>query len=193
MPGIRSLTPASAACAAALALVACGPATPGGPGPHDPRLDAAAGKIGRAVAGSRTYAGLVLDARRHTITVYRRPDRALDARIRAAAPHVKLVLRTAPYSLTQMRAAIRRVLADRAYWRHRRITINGAAARPTGTGVIVFVPDHPERARRELSGRYPRMPITVRKQTAVHPIWTGPAPTITVSGPLPPKSTVPGH
>src|SRR4051794_12507011 len=116
----RLLVIAALLCAATLAAAGCGSTEaaeprpdPTGTAPADPRLASAADTIQtRTAKGSRTFAGLVLDLRNHTITVYRVPDPALDARIRATAPGVRLVFRDASYSLAQMTTLIHQITAD---------------------------------------------------------------------------------
>lgn len=156
---------------------------------QDPRLAAAVDTIQtQAARGSKTFAGLVLNERNHTITVYRLPDPALDARIRAETPGVKTVFRDATYSLVQMNRFVRQITADREYWGTQGIHVNGAAPKPDGSGVLVFVADDPGAVHKRLSTRYPTMRLSLQKQTVVHPTWGGPLPAITVTGPLPSKS-----
>jgi hypothetical protein len=196
MARFRLLAAAALVCAAVLAVAGCGStqaaeprSDPIGSGTADPRLSAAADTIQTLTArGSTTFAGLVLDPHNRTITVYRLPDPTLDARIRAATPGVRIVFRDAAYSLVQMTALIRQITADQGYWRTRGIQINGAAPQADGSAVSVFVADNLDAARRELTGRYPAMRMIVQQQTAVHPTMHGPFPTITVTGPPPPKT-----
>lgn len=196
MARFRPLAAAALVCAAVLAAAGCGATQaavprpdPTGAGAADPRLAAAADTIQtRTAKGSTTFAGLVLDPRGRTITVYRRPDPTLDARIRAATPGVRIVFRDAAYSLAQMTALIRRITADQGYWRTRGVHINGAAPQADGSAVTVLVADNPDAVRRQLTGHYPFMRIIVQQQTAVHPTMHGPFPTITLTGPLPPKT-----
>lgn len=196
MARFRPLAAAALVCAAVLAVAGCGSTQAAGPrpdptgaGPTDPQLAAAADTIQtRTARGSRTFAGLVLDPGNRTITVYRLPDPALDARIRAATPGVRIVFRDAAYSLVQMTALIRQITVDQGYWRTRGVQINGAAPQADGSAVSVLVADNPDAARKQLTGHYRFMRMIVQQQTAVHPTMHGPFPTITVTGPLPPKT-----
>jgi hypothetical protein len=192
-----ALTMTALVCAAGVVTAGCasGPATGATPGRSDvvsadPRLAAAADTIQtRTAKGSTTFAGLVLDPWNHRLTVYRLPDPALDARIRAEVRGVRIIFRDATYSLAQMTRVIDRIMTDRTYWRMRGVKIGGAAPQANGSGVLVFVAGDPGAVQRRLSGHYPAMRITVQRQTVVPPTMRGPFPTITVTGPLPAKSS----
>jgi hypothetical protein len=116
-----------------------------------------------------TFAGVTLDHANRIMIVYRRPDPALDAHVRAVSSGVHVVFRDARYSLAQMRSVVDRVAGDTAYWRGRGIGITGAVPRPDGSGVEVLVAAGGERERQALAARYSEMTIFVRQQTIVHP------------------------
>ncbi len=181
------------ACGSGGPDAADGTAVPGSPTVNDPALKAAAQvvepELRKSFAGS--FAGLVLDHGNHVMTVYRRPDAALDARVRALVPQVKVVFRDARYSLAQMQQVVDQLLADESYWRSQGIMINGAGPEPDGSGVVVFTPKGWAREQQELSQHYPAIAITVRKRTIVPPTGS-PLPPIKVSE-VPTQKTIAPH
>lgn len=145
---------------------------------NDPAVSAAADRLDpllrRAFAAS--YAGLVLNHDDHTVVVYRKPDAALDASVRNEVTDVSVELRDARLSLQEMEDLRDRVMADRAYWSQRGISISSAGPKADGSGIEVMTPTGGSGDRKKLTKRYGTDAITVTKGSLIFPtapIWTG--------------------
>jgi hypothetical protein len=179
---LRARTVARLAMSAVLALVlaACGAAgvDESRSTPDDPALVAAADVIKPILEGSyaTTYAGLTLDHGQHEMIIYRRPDSHLDAEVRAKIPDVNVILRDAKYSMTQMAKFVDEVLDDADYWRGQGIHVNGAAPKFDGSGIEVLVNEDGKEVESKMAQHYSAMTVTIRKQTVIHPVYTGSLP-----------------
>lgn len=189
MPRLGTLLGPAASMAGAMALLAmvamnsgcadrsAAPPTASAPA-NDSVLDEAAQRVQPILDQTfpETFAGLVLDHGGHAMIIYRRPDSALDERIRRELPGVRIVFRDAQYSRADMQRFIQQLQADDARWRQRGIHLNGAAPNPDGTGVEVFTSDSDVRVQRELASYYPQMTIKASNQTAILPTAAAPPP-----------------
>jgi hypothetical protein len=160
-------------------LVGCGSASggPAAPAPttalttpvNDPTLLDAADTVVPMLEKSfpDTYAGLALDHQQHVMTIYRRPDPALDAAVRARIPQVRVAFRDARFSLPQLRQLRDHIVADTAYWSGRGVSIQTVGAMVDGSGVGVgTLRGAPEEAAL-LSQRYGTETVTVEKISVV--------------------------
>ena len=185
---------AAAVCVVVLAVVTgCGddtsgadpklPGVPyGSPAPsgreNDPAVSAAADRLDPLLRRdfAASYAGLVLNHDEHTVVVYRKPDAALDARVRSEVADVTVELRDARMSLREMEHLRDRVMTDRSYWSQRGIAISSAAPKPDGSGLEVMTVTGSSGDRKKLTERYGTDDITVTKGSLVFPtapVWTG--------------------
>lgn len=173
---------------ASLGLSGCAEPRPAAPTPNhsvanDPVLASAAAAV-QEDAEQRfadTFAGVTLDHSNRTMIVYRRPDPALEARVRSLAGDVRVTFRDARYSLAQLRAVVDRVAADTDYWRQNGVEVTSVAPRPDGSGVEVGVASGGERERQMLAGRYPETIIFLQERVRIFPT-AEPAPPIRIGG-----------
>lgn len=100
------------------------------------------------------YAGLVLEDETRTVVVYRKPNKALDERVRAEVKDVRVVLRDARMSLVEMQALSDRVMADIPYWSLRGMVIGSVGPAPDGSGIDVMTVAGSTDNREELIKRY---------------------------------------
>ncbi|MFL6124897.1 hypothetical protein [Actinophytocola sp.] len=135
----------------------------------DPALLGAADTIGPMLEKTfpDSYAGLSLDHRRHVMTVYRRPDPALDAAVRAKSGQVRVDFRDAKFSLAAMRQLVDRIMADRTYWGTRQVSIQTVAPMPDGSGVRVGTLRGAANESALLSERYGAGTVSVEKISVV--------------------------
>jgi hypothetical protein len=132
---------------------------------NDPVLRIAVATVGPMLEMSfpDTYAGLWPDHQQHVMTVYRRPDPALDAAVRAKIPQVRVVFRDARFPLARLRQVRDHIMADQAYWSRRGISIQVVVPMIDGSGVLVgTLRGAPEEAAL-LSQRYGPETVTVEK------------------------------
>jgi hypothetical protein len=138
-------------------------------GHNDAAVTAAADRLEAILrlrfAGS--YAGLVLEHETRTVVVYRKPDGALDERVRAEAKDVNLVLRNARLSLVEMQALSDRVVADIPYWARRGIVIGSVGPMPDGSGISVMTTNGSASDRDNLMKRYATDAIAISAGTIV--------------------------
>jgi hypothetical protein len=136
---------------------------------NDPALLGAADTIGPMLEKTfpDSYAGLSLDHQRHVMTVYRRPDPALDAEVRAKAGQVRVDFRNAKFSLAAMRQLVDRIMADKAYWGTRQVSIQTAGPMPDGSGVRVGTLRGEPGESALLSERYGAGTVSVEKVSVV--------------------------
>lgn len=110
-----------------------------------------------------TYTGQFEDDVNHLVIVYRRPDPALDRRVRAEFPTTRVLFADARFARTQLNAFGRLVMHDRDYWRGRGITVEAVANGAVGEGVDVFVaPGAGPDTERLMNEHYGTVPIRVR-------------------------------
>ena len=114
-----------------------------------------------------SYAGLVLEHETRTVVVYRKPDAALDERVRGEAKDVNVVLRNARMTLVEMQALSDRVVADIAYWARRDIVIGSVGPMPDGSGVAVMTTNGSASDRANLMKRYATDAIVISAGTIV--------------------------
>ena len=162
----------TALIAAALALAGCG-SSPAAGGPvsapatpmNDPNLLHAADTVQPVLEKSFAdyYAGLALDHSRHVMIVYRRPDPALDAAVKSRAGGVAVDFRDAKYSLAEMQAVVRRVMADRAYWARHGVSVQTAAPMVDGSSVRVGTTQGAPAEAALFGKRYGAGAVTVEK------------------------------
>ncbi|MDX6279443.1 MAG: hypothetical protein QOH03_514 [Kribbellaceae bacterium] len=114
-----------------------------------------------------SYAGLVLEHETRTVIVYRKPDAALDERVRAEEKDVNVVLRNARMTLVEMQALSDRVVADLAYWARRGIVIGSVGPMPDGSGIAVMTANGSASDRGNLMKRYATDAIAISAGTVV--------------------------
>ncbi|GAA3590757.1 hypothetical protein [Kribbella ginsengisoli] len=114
-----------------------------------------------------SYAGLVLEHETGTLIVYRKPDAALDERVRAEATNINLVLRNARMTLVEMRSLSDRVTADLAYWARRGIVIGSVGPMPDGSGIAVMTTNGSATDHENLTKRYGTDAIVISAGTIV--------------------------
>lgn len=85
-----------------------------------------------------TFAGLRLDHRAETMTIYRHPDPSLDSAVRSRVHGVVVTFCDARYSLAQMQKLVDGILRDREYWASNGIEINGVGPTVDGSAVLVM-------------------------------------------------------
>lgn len=100
------------------------------------------------------YAGLVLEDETRTVVVYRKPNKALDERVRAEVKDVQVVLRDARMSLVEMQALSGRVMADIPYWNQQGVVIGSVGPASDGSGIDVMTVAGSTDNREELIKRY---------------------------------------
>ncbi|WP_406048537.1 hypothetical protein [Kribbella sp. NBC_00889] len=110
------------------------------PGGNDSAVTAAADLLNPLLLQdfAASFAGLVLDHDKRVVIVYRKPDAALDARVREKAKGVTVELRDARMSQREMADLRDRVIGDIGYWGERGVSVNGAGPKPDGSGVEVM-------------------------------------------------------
>jgi hypothetical protein len=109
------------------------------------------------------FSGLAIDNARHQVIIYRRPDPALDAAVRAHAPaRVRVVIRDAKFSLREMDRLANQIMADSGYWRDRGVSIQSAGPKVDGSGVAVGTARGPADAP-ALARRYGAGTLTVER------------------------------
>ncbi|TCC64678.1 hypothetical protein E0H73_09905 [Kribbella pittospori] len=118
-----------------------------------------------------SFAGLVLDHDKRVVIVYRKPDAALDARVREEVKGVTVDLRDARMSQREMAALRDRVIADISYWAERGIAVNGAGPKPDGSGVEVMTTSGTSSDQKKLRAHYRTNAILV---TQGHPAIAAP-------------------
>lgn len=116
------------------------PSAPPVPSSNDPAVTAAADVLNPLLLRdfAASFAGLVLDHDQRIVIVYRKPDAALDARVREKVKGVTVELRDARMSQREMADLRDRVMADSGYWGERGVSVNGAGPKPDGSGVEVM-------------------------------------------------------
>ena len=114
-----------------------------------------------------SYAGLVLEHEARTIIVYRKPDKALDERVRSEVKDVKVVLRDARMSLLEMQKLSDRVVTDIPYWSRQGITISSVGPAPDGSGIDVMTANGSTTDREQLIKRYRTDAIAISAGTIV--------------------------
>jgi hypothetical protein len=125
-----------------------------------------------------TYAGLEMRGEVPMMVVYRKPDPALDAEVRKAAPDVRIEFRDARHTRAEMAEYVRRVMDDGEYWKGRGIRIAQAGPAVDGSGVEVgVVAAPPGDFARQLEACYPAMSFKLKMtgEVVLAP-YTGPAP-----------------
>jgi hypothetical protein len=118
-----------------------------------------------------SYSGLVPDADRPRIVVYRKPDPTLDGYVRARAGGVAVEFRDSENSLAELQALTRRIDSDRPYWRSRGIQMDLVWPRVDGSAVGVTL-SHGDLAtlERTLRERYDDDRIVVSRGGTIVPI-----------------------
>ena len=106
----------------------------------------------RDFAGS--FAGLVLDHDKRVVIVYRKPDAALDARVREKVKDVTVQLRDARMSQREMADLRDRVIDDIGYWGEHGVRVNGAGPEPDGSGVEVMTTSGSSSDQKKLRAHY---------------------------------------
>jgi hypothetical protein len=102
-----------------------------------------------------------------TLIVYRKPDSALDERVRDEAKGVNVVLRNARMTLVEMLALSGRVVDDIGYWGRRGIVIGSVGPMPDGSGVAVMTANGSASDRESLMKRYATDAIAISAGTIV--------------------------
>lgn len=110
------------------------------PSGNDPAVTAAADVLNPLLLQdfAASFACLVLDHDKRVVIVYRKPDAALDARVREKVKGVTVELRDARMSQGEMADLRDRVIDDSGYWGERGVSVNGAGPKPDGSGVEVM-------------------------------------------------------
>ena len=132
---------------------------------RDPALSAAVKRITPILASgfADSYAGIIEDQAGHRLFVYRRPDPALDRRVRAELPAISVQFMNARYARAQMHAFSDRLFGDSDYWRARHVRIAAVVESDTGSGVdVMLVAGADPDAERLMNEHYHDMPIRVR-------------------------------
>jgi hypothetical protein len=137
--------------------------------PNDPAVTAAGDRLEPILRlqFADSYAGLVLEHSTRTVIVYRKPDEALDERVRAEAKDVDVVLRNARMTLVEMQTLSDRVVADLAYWSRRGIVIGSVGPMPDGSGIAVMTTNGSPTDRDNLMKRYATDAIAISAGTIV--------------------------
>lgn len=147
------------------------------PAYNDPALTKAADVV-QPLLESRfasSYAGLEVRDDVPMLVVYRRPDPALDAEVRAAAPDVRVEFRDARYPRVAMAEHVRRVMDDGDHWKGRGAEIVSAGPAVDGSGVRVGVTKAPDDLVQQLEEYYPAMSFLVEESGKIVPApYTGP-------------------
>ncbi|WP_131518353.1 hypothetical protein [Kribbella capetownensis] len=126
---------------------------------------------------AESFAGLVLDHDKRVVIVYRKPDAALDARVREKVKGVTVQLRDARMSQREMADLRDRVIADTGYWSEHGVSINGAGPKPDGSGVEVMTTSGSTSDQKQLRAHYRTNAILVTQgQPAIAVPMTIPAP-----------------
>lgn len=113
------------------------------------RLNPVANRRFRAV-----YAGAALASARDRLMVYRKPSAEFDRWVRRDFARDCVEVHDAAYSAREIRARVEQVIADRAYWAGRNITIASAGLDYMGQAVPVAIIGDVEQARAEFAVRY---------------------------------------
>lgn len=122
-----------------------------------------------------SYAGLEVRDDVPMLVIYRKPDPALDAEVRTAAPDVRIELRDARYTRVDMAEHVRRVMDDGDRWKDRGAEIVSAGPAVDGSGVRVGVTKAPDDLEQQLEEQYPAMSFHVEESGKIVPApHTGP-------------------
>ncbi|MFG1626900.1 hypothetical protein [Kribbella sp. NPDC049227] len=126
------------------------------PSGNDPAVMAAAEVLNPLLLQdfAASFAGLVLDHDKRVVIVYRKPDAALDARVREKVKGVTVELRDARMSQREMADLRDRVIGDIGYWGERGVAVNGAGPKPDGSGVEVMTTSGDSSDQEKLRAHY---------------------------------------
>jgi hypothetical protein len=136
---------------------------------NDPAVTAAADRLEPILRlqFADSYAGLVLEHELRTVVVYRKPDKALDERVRIEVKDITVVLRDARMSLVEMQQLSDRVAADIPYWSLQGMVIGSVGPAPDGSGITVMTIDGSTSDRDKLVKRYGTDAIAITAGTIV--------------------------
>ncbi|MEZ0068114.1 ABC-type phosphate transport system substrate-binding protein [Streptacidiphilus sp. MAP12-20] len=158
--------PLVAACGRQVTVVPAAPVQASSPAPpvasssstlDQERLDTAAGAIERLADSYRnSYAGLVVDVPGGRLIVYRKPGSGFDAAVTGLDTGVRIDLKNAPRSISELTATRRRVEALIGHTVGYSIQSVGAGSVASlSDGVVeVGVAGDPARAKRDLTARF---------------------------------------
>ncbi|MFI6827697.1 hypothetical protein ACIBG5_11400 [Kribbella sp. NPDC050241] len=126
------------------------------PSGNDPAVTAAADLLNPLLLQdfAASFAGLVLDHDKRVVIVYRKPDAALDVRVREKVKGVTVELRDARMSQREMADLRDRVIGDIGYWGERGVSVNSAGPKPDGSGVEVMTTSGNSSDQKKLRAHY---------------------------------------